>query len=54
LETNDGKNSTWLPCITLHPSLDELPAALTWVEQKMPPGTKVKAGGSQHSLSKSL
>lgn len=51
-EINHGKNLTWLPRITLRPSLDELPAALAWVNQHMPAGTKVKAGGSKHSWSK--
>ncbi|KAH0562439.1 hypothetical protein GP486_002878 [Trichoglossum hirsutum] len=51
-EINHGKNLTWLPKITLRPSPDELPAALKWVNQNMPAGTKVKAGGSKHSWSR--
>ncbi|KAI9858808.1 MAG: hypothetical protein M1813_007275 [Trichoglossum hirsutum] len=51
-EINHGKNLTWLPRITLRPTLDELPAALKWIDQKMPAGTKVKAGGSKHSWSR--
>lgn len=50
-EINHGKNLTWLPRITLRPTLDELPAALAWVNQNMPTG-KIKAGGSKHSWSK--
>lgn len=50
-EINHGKNLTWLPRITLRPTLDELPAALAWVNQNMPAG-KIKAGGSKHSWSK--
>jgi hypothetical protein len=51
-EVNHGKNLTWLPRITLRPSLDELSTALAWVNQHMPAGTKVKAGGTKHSWSK--
>ncbi|KAH0545461.1 hypothetical protein FGG08_000462 [Glutinoglossum americanum] len=49
-EINHSKNVTWLPKITLRPTLDELLAALSWVDQNMPDG-KVKAGGSKHSSS---
>jgi len=50
-EFNDGKGLTWLPRITLRPSLDELPAALVWASRSVP-DTKIKAGGSKHSWSK--
>jgi hypothetical protein len=49
-EFNDGKSLTWLPRITLRPSLDELPATLTWVSKNVP-NVKIKAGGSKHSWS---
>jgi hypothetical protein len=49
-EFNDGKSLTWLPRITLRPSLDELPAAMVWISKKMP-DIKIKAGGSKHSWS---
>jgi FAD binding domain/D-arabinono-1,4-lactone oxidase len=48
---NDGKSLHWLPRITLRPSLDELPAAMAWINKKLP-DLKVKAGGSKHSWSK--
>ncbi|KAI9763843.1 MAG: hypothetical protein M1839_006126 [Geoglossum umbratile] len=50
-EVNHGKNLTWLPRITLRPTLDQLPAALAWVNQHMPTA-KIKAGGSKHSWSR--
>ena len=49
-EFNDGKNLTWLPQITLRPTLDELPAALAWANTSVP-DAKIKAGGSKHSWS---
>ena len=49
-EFNDGKSLTWLPRITLRPTLDELPAALAWVSKSVP-DMKIKAGGSKHSWS---
>ncbi|KAI9764310.1 MAG: hypothetical protein M1840_008528 [Geoglossum simile] len=50
-EINHGKNLTWLPRITLRPTLDELSAALAWVSQNLPTA-KIKAGGSKHSWSR--
>jgi hypothetical protein len=50
-EFNDGKSLTWLPRITLRPSIDELPGAMVWVSKKLP-DAKIKAGGSQHSWSR--
>lgn len=50
-EVNHGKNLTWLPRVTLSPTLDELPTALAWVDQNIP-GAKVKAGGARHSWSR--
>ncbi|KAI9867664.1 MAG: hypothetical protein M1813_008464 [Trichoglossum hirsutum] len=52
LNRNHGRNEQWTPRFTLRPSLEELPSALAWVDQKMPKGTKIKAGGSLHSWSK--
>ena len=49
-ESNDGKFLTWLPQTTLRPAPDELQATQTWINQHMP-GTKIKAGGSQHAWS---
>src|SRR5579871_1960313 len=49
-EFNDGKSLTWLPRITLRPTIDELPAALSWVSKNLS-GVKIKAGGSKHSWS---
>ncbi|KAI9780996.1 MAG: hypothetical protein M1839_006435 [Geoglossum umbratile] len=52
LDQNHGRNEQWTPRFTLRPSLEELPSALAWVDQNMPEGTKIKAGGSLHSWSK--
>jgi FAD binding domain/D-arabinono-1,4-lactone oxidase len=52
VQVNHGKNLSWSPRVTLRPSLDELPATLAWVDQHMPAGTKIKAGGSLHAWSK--
>jgi hypothetical protein len=50
-EFNDGKSLTWLPRITLRPSIDELPGAMAWVSKNIP-DVKIKAGGSKHSWSR--
>ncbi|KAH9204702.1 hypothetical protein DL95DRAFT_495037 [Leptodontidium sp. 2 PMI_412] len=52
LNRNHGRNEQWTPRFTLRPSLEELPSALAWAEQKLPKGTKIKAAGSLHSWSK--
>src|SRR6266536_3300475 len=52
LNRNHGRNEQWTPRFTLRPSLEELPSALEWVDQKLPKGTKIKAAGSLHSWSK--
>jgi hypothetical protein len=52
LNRNHGRNEQWTPQFTLRPSLEELPSALAWVDQKLPKGTKIKAAGSLHSWSK--
>ena len=51
-EHNDGKNLIWLPRFAFRPTLDELQITLAWIDQNMPEGTKIKAGGAQHSWSK--
>lgn len=50
-EHNDGRFLTWTPNITLRPALDELQTMQTWINQNLPEGTKMKAGGSQHAWS---
>ena len=52
LNVNHGRNEQWTPRFTLRPSLEELPSALMWIDQKLPTGTKIKAAGSLHSWSK--
>jgi hypothetical protein len=52
LDRNHGRNEMWKPRFTLRPSLEELPSALLWIDQKLPKGTKIKASGSLHSWSK--
>lgn len=52
LNRNHGRNQQWTPRFTLRPSLEELPSALMWIDQKLPKGTKIKASGSLHSWSK--
>ena len=49
-ESNDGKLLTWLPKTTFQPSPDDLQATQVWINEHMP-GTKIKAGGSQHAWS---
>ena len=49
-ESNDGKFLTWLPRTTLRPTADNLQATQRWINENMP-GTKIKAGGSQHAWS---
>lgn len=50
-EHNDGRFLTWLPNITLRPSLDELQSMQVWINENFPAKTKMKAGGSQHAWS---
>jgi D-arabinono-1,4-lactone oxidase/FAD binding domain len=54
LNINHGKNERWTPQLTLRPSIEELPSALAWVQEKLldADGTKIKAAGSLHSWSK--
>jgi len=50
LETNDGDFLTWLPRTTFQPKPENLQATVAWINQNIP-GTKIKAGGSQHAWS---
>jgi len=49
-EHNDGDFLTWSPRTTFRPTTDELQAMQAWINENMP-GTKIKAGGSQHAWS---
>ena len=51
-EHNDGRNLVWVPRFAFRPTPDELQTTIAWIDQHMPEGTKVKAGGSQHAWSK--
>ena len=50
-EHNNGWSVTWLPKFTFRPTLNELQAMQIWINQNLPAGTKIKAGGAQHSWS---
>ena len=49
-ESNDGNLLAWLPRTTFQPTPDDLQSTQAWINQNIP-GTKIKAGGSQHSWS---
>jgi len=51
-EHNDGYNLIWLPRFAFRPTPEELQQTIAWIDQQMPDGTKVKAGGAQHAWSK--
>lgn len=52
-QVNHGKNVSWTPRYAFRPGrdIDELSRTLRWIDQNLPPGMKVKAGGSRHSWS---
>jgi L-gulono-1,4-lactone dehydrogenase len=52
-QVNHGENLRFTPKMAFRPgtNIDELAAILKYVHEHLPPGTKVKAGGSLHSWS---
>lgn len=52
-QVNHGGNVKWNPKVAFRPGRDieQLADVMKWVARNMPPGTKIKAGGSRHSWS---